>query len=478
MTLLWIVLFLILIFILFLVIRTMRFKPRKEEAVFDLPVDFDENSAIEHFADMIRIPTISYTDFSLEKDEEFFRFQNYLEKQYPLIHRHGIRRLIGRRGILYHIPGKSSEKPTVLMSHYDVVPVDEAAWSHPPFAGDIEEGMLWGRGTLDTKGTLCAVVESVEHMLKQNFVPKNDLYLSFSGEEETHGDSCPDIVDYFRQNKITPAFVLDEGGAIVEGLFPGISKPFAVIGVGEKGMMDVNFSLKSAGGHASAPPAHSNVGRLAKAICAIEKHPFPLEITSPVAGMFDTLGRHASFAMRLFFANINIFRPLLDRITRKNGGELNAMLRTTTALTKMEGSDAFNVLPPKASFGVNVRYLSTQNQKSILEHYRRIIQDDEIQMKVLFDTGACPDSDFHSDGFEKIKTSIFQTWGDVLVTPYLMMAGSDSRHFSQICPHVYRFSAMMMSAEDRKRIHGNDERISLEEWKRTVAFYIRLVQNC
>ena len=209
------------------------------------------------------------------------------------------------------LEGPFSDDATVLMAHYDVVAADSAEWDKPPFSGEIDEdGVLWGRGAIDTKITLCAILEAAEMRMRNGFVPEHDVYLSFSGDEEIMGPSAPAIVAWMEEKSIHPALVLDEGGAVVTGVFPGVKKPCAVVGITEKGVLDIEFSARAAGGHSSAPALRQPVVDLAKAIEKISRKPFPLRLTPAAAKMFNTLGRHSSFAFRLLFANLWCFPAL------------------------------------------------------------------------------------------------------------------------------------------------------------------------
>ena len=473
----WIIFDILLCFVLIIFIRTLLFRPAPIAPAPDVPVTLDEKKIVEDMAAMIRCKTVSYNDEALIDWAEFDKFQALLAQRFPCVHAACTLTKIGRTGLLYHLPGKSSEKPSVCMAHYDVVPAEEADWSKSAFGGVVEDGFLWGRGTLDTKVTLCGVLEALEAMLGDGYVPKNDLYLSFSGDEEIAGDSCPAIVSWFEERGITPAIVVDEGGAVVDNVFPGVPGQCALIGIAEKGMLNLEFTMTSNGGHASTPPPHTVLGHLSRAVTRIEKRPFPRQLTKPVAEMFDTLGRHSTFLYRMIFANLWCFLPVLDLICRKSGGELNAMMRTTVAVTKMEGSKAFNVLPPRASFGTNSRLLGEDTMESAAEYLRGVIGSDQIKVNIVSGMEPSPCSVTGGDAWDKLTLAVRQTWPEALVSPYLMMACSDSRHFCRITDHVYRFSAMHLSTAERAMIHGNDERIPIETLVKAAAFYVRLLRQ-
>ena len=459
------------------VVRTLRFTPKAEAPVDILPVTVDREKIVRDMQDMIRCRTVSHADESLTDFAEFDKFHALLAERFPLVHKATTLEHVGKTGLLYTLRGKKSDKPSVLMAHYDVVPVTEEGWTRPPFDAIIEDGCIWGRGTLDTKGTLLVVFEALAALLAGGYVPEQDLYLSFAGDEEVGGGSCPAIVSLLESRGIVPELVLDEGGAVVSGAFPGVKREYAVIGIGEKGGLDLRFSMASQGGHASTPPPRPILTQLAEAMVKINKHPFKSRVTLPVEKMLDALGRHSSFLYRMIFANLTLFKPVLDLYCRLCGGELNALLRTTVAPTRFEGSPAYNVMPPKASFGLNIRLLPGDTIESAVEYLKKVIANDKISVEVVSGMNPSRISTTDCEGYDKLIAAIRQTWPEAIAAPYLMMACSDSRHYCAISDKVYRFSAMRLSKEERGLIHGNDERVPIDTLVTTVAFYQRLLKT-
>lgn len=480
MEILWLLGLALVLLIAVILYRTVRFKPPMSEASMS-PIEpvhgLDEKQIIAHFQQMIRCKTVSYHDQSKMDPQAFINFKTLLKTQYPLINGVCDYEEIGERGVLYRWKGKNPTEAVVLMSHYDVVPVNEELWTKPPFDGVYSDGAVWGRGTLDTKGTLLAIMESVEYLIDYAYQPECDIYLAFAGDEEISGMSAPLIVQTLKKRGIRPKLVLDEGGAVVENIFPGVTKPCALVGVGEKGYMDVTLEISGKGGHSSAPPARTLVGELSTAIVKLEKSPFRAVFTPAVKEMFETLGRHSNFMYRLIFANLWCFAPTLKWLLRRQGGEMNAMIRTTIAPTKMQGSSAFNVMPPKASVGLNLRLLGTDTIESALGYLQDVIDYSQIKLNVVESRNASPFASTKSESWQIVKDTIEATWDDVIVSPYLMLAASDSRHYCEISDHVLRFSAMTLSKEERGLIHGNDERIMVSALMEAVSFYIRLIKK-
>lgn len=472
------ILALILILFAVIVIRTLRFKPRKQLEALGGEEVFNKELAVSNLQRLVKCKTISYYSRDDEDEAEFKKLVSLLPELYPNVFKKCSCTEMADRGILIKWEGKRHNEPSVMMAHYDVVPVVEEKWSKPPFEGIIQDGILWGRGTLDTKVTLNAAMSAADNLISQGFTPENDIYFAFSGNEEVNGNGAVRIVDYFEQNSITPALVVDEGGAVVENVFPGVSKPCAMIGIAEKGMIDAEYKTVSNGGHASAPKPRTPIGTLAKACCKIEANPFKAHLTKPVAEMFDTLGRHSNFLYRMIFANLWCFSGILDIICKKSGGEINALMRTTVAFTRMQGSKTNNVIPPEATMVSNIRLNPMDTVDSALENLRRTVNDPSVIISKLQGTNPSRISKTNCSAYNKVAVAAASTWKGAITTPYLMVQCSDSRHYGRISDKVYRFSAMDLTSEERATIHGNDEHIRLETIYRSVEFYIRLMKQC
>lgn len=466
------------LFILVVLVRTLMFKPNNNVVTDTSEVEFDSQKSIDNLCELVRCRTVSYRDSSLEDDKEFSKLVDILPSLYPAVFSVCDFNKLSDRALLFKWTGTNHDQPSVMMAHYDVVPVNESEWTKPPFDAVIEDGVIWGRGTLDTKVTFNAILCAAESLINKGFKPENDIYFAFSGGEEVNGKGAANIVDFFENNGIVPALVVDEGGAVVENVFPGVKSPCGMIGIAEKGMMDIEYTSKSSGGHASAPKPHTPVGILSRACCRLESHPFKSHLSVPVAKMFDTLGRHSSFVYRMIFANLWCFSPVLDFICKKSGGELNALMRTTVAFTQMNGSKASNVIPPQASMVSNIRLNPKDTIDSAIEYIKKTIDDESIEVKLIHGMEPSRISEVDCSAWKKVENVVASTWKGCIVSPYLMVQCSDSRHYGRISDKVYRFSAMDLTTEERLTIHGNDEHIRIDCATRAVEFYIRLMLQC
>lgn len=475
---LYIALGLLALFLAVVAVRTALFTPPKAQLQTLEAVEFDRERAVKNLQTLVQCKTISRYDHALEDEAEFQKLIGALPELYPEVFRVCSLTELPDRALLFKWPGKTAGDPAVLMAHYDVVPVDEENWEKPPFAGVIEDGVLWGRGTLDTKATFNGVLTAANHLIGAGFQPENDIYFAFSGGEEVNGPGAVHIVDWLEENKITPSMVVDEGGAVVENVFPGVKQACGLIGIAEKGMMDLEYRVHSGGGHASAPPPHTPVGVLAEACTRVEGKPFKSHLTKPVAEMFDTLGRHSTLLYRIIFANLWCFKGVLDILCKTMGGELNALMRTTVAFTMMEGSDASNVIPPSARMVSNMRLNPEDTVDTALAYIRKVVGNDKVELSRLRGVNPSRISSTDCPGWERVCRAISGTWHGVIVSPYLMVQCSDSRHYGRISDRVYRFSAMDMTTEERRSVHGNNERIRVEVIGRAVEFYIRLMKQC
>lgn len=455
--------------------RTFRFKltPLNYEKVEHA---IDGKRIVESLSKMIQIPTVSYTDSAKTDQKAFTDFKNFLKNRYPKINSIAeYQELL--TGVLFKIKGDSSEKPVVLMAHFDVVPV-VGDWQDNPFSGKISDTHVYGRGTLDTKNSLNSIMEALEHHLNQGHSFRNDLYIAFSGEEEINGPTAPYIVNYFKENKIEPYLVLDEGGAIVSKMFPGVSNKCAVVGIAEKGFLNLKLVAHSKGGHASSPPSQTPLTELAEAILSLNNHPsFKLKLTPSVRALFNQLAPYSkSFPIRMLFANLWLFLPIVKWIAKKSGGEFLAMFKTTQAFTIAEGSEAYNVLPATASIGINYRLRPEETSDEVIKRIKNIIAHTQVDLEVISVFEPVEES-LIDEGFALVEQSIYQTWPEVLVAPYLMVATSDSRHYHEICKRVYKFSPMDVSKADLAKIHGIDEDITIENVLNGVRFYLNLLDK-
>ena len=465
-------------FVAVILIRTVRFKPKAQPEISNEEISFDRDGAITALAELVKCKTVSYSDHTLEDDGEFEKLIGKLPALYPNVFAACEFIRLPDRGLLFRWPGREVGDPAVLMAHYDVVPVNEDQWDKPAFDAVIEDGCLWGRGTLDTKVTFNGVLYAANHLIGQGYRPEHDIYFAFSGGEEVSGRGAVNMVDWFEERGIVPAMVVDEGGAVVENVFPGVKQPCGLIGIAEKGMMNAHFRCVSAGGHASAPKPHTPVGVLARACARLENRPFKAHIEGPAAQMFDTLGRYSTPLYRVIFANMWCFGWVIDLLGKKSGGEMNALVRTTVAFTQMEGSAAANVIPPEARMVANMRLNPADSVDSALAYLRKTVNDDAVEITAPEASEPSRVSTTDCEGWNRVRAAVAETWRGSIVSPYLMVQCSDSRHWGRISDKVYRFSAMDLTAAERATIHGNNERIRLETVGKAVEFYIRLMNKC
>ena len=475
---LWLIPAAIIVFLAVLILRAVAFKPKAQPETDAEAIEFDKEKAAEALRELVKCRTVSYRDASLEDDAEFEKLISLLPALYPNVNRVCEFNRLPDRGLLFRWKGKSDSAPAVMMAHYDVVPVNEDLWDVPAFEAIVKDGCIWGRGTLDTKVTFSSILFAADHLISEGFTPENDIYFAFSGGEEVNGMGAVRIVDWFEEKGIEPAFVIDEGGAVVENVFPGVKAPCGLIGIAEKGMMDVKYTVKSQGGHASAPKPGAPIDRLASACRRMLDNPFKLKLTAPAAEMFDTLGRYSSFVYRIIFSNIKLFLPVLDAICKSGGGEMNALMRTTVAFTQAQGSSATNVIPPEASLVSNIRLNPADDMDSALEYIKKTVADECVEVTCMHGMNPSRISRTDCEGWDKVASAVASTWKGCIVAPYLMVQCSDSRHWGRISDRVYRFSAMDLTSEERATIHGNNEKIRLDALARSNEFYIRLMKKC
>ena len=437
--------------------------------------------AVAKLQALIRYPTVSYREPDRLDTAAFDGFVAELARQFPLLHERLELIRVHTHGLLFHWRGASDARPVVLMAHLDVVPV-EGQWQHDAFSGAVVDGQIWGRGTLDDKGCLAGICEAVETLLERDVAPAQDVWLSFGCDEEVFGTAAIQAVAELKAREVRPWFVIDEGGAIAHDAFTGVSKPIGVVGVTEKGIMSVLLRVEGRGGHASTPAKMGPTARLARAITRVDRSPMPSSLPAPTVELFRRLAPHAPLALRPLMANAARLGPVLPRLLTALGPESAAMVRTTFAITTLQGSPALNVIAQTATAGINIRIMLGDSSETVLAHLRKVIGDDQVEIDVVEVYEPSPLSpystaDDRDDAFDLIEATISEVFPDAVPAPYVMMAATDSRSFAEICDRVYRFAPFRMSKAQRESIHSYDEHLGVDAFLDGVRWYQRLIEE-
>ncbi|GLQ05508.1 M20 family peptidase [Sneathiella chinensis] len=454
----------------------------KTDTVASIPeVAIDTNAAALRLATAVTMRTISHAHDAPVEVAEFEKLHAHIDRSYPLVAANLKRQVIGGHSLLYRWEGSNpSLKPILLMGHMDVVPIEpgtEDNWDHPPFSGKIVDGAIWGRGTLDDKLSVFAILEAAEYHLAQGHQPERSLYFAFGHDEEVGGkNGAGQIAAYLKEQGVQLAFTLDEGMVIVQGLMPGIDDPIAFIALAEKGYLTVHLTATATGGHSSMPPRETAVGKISKAITRLEENRLPAALRRPVSDMLETLSPHMPLSLRSVISNRWLLEPVLVSQLAK-GGTTNAMVRTTTAATIVNGGTKDNVLPSTATATVNFRLLPGDTVDGILDHIRTTINDPAIEVSIKQGNEPSKVSSSTSDHFALVQKTINEVLPDVLVSPGLMLAGSDTKHYEALAEDSYRFLPMRFSKTDLPRVHGTNERIMIDNYAEIIRFYIRLMEN-
>lgn len=447
------------------------------------PVTFhvDAMQAAERLAGAIRIPTVSEQEAGGINQQSFIELHAYIERAFPSVHAALRREVIGEYSLLYTWQGERNDlKPIALLAHMDVVPAEaeKSKWTHPPFAGQIADGYVWGRGTLDMKHGVMASLEAVETLLREGFHPGRTVYLAFGHDEEIGGlNGARRIAKSLSERGARLAFTLDEGQAIIKGIIPGVAKPVALVGLAEKGYLTLELVAKGEGGHSSMPRPGMAVVRLARAIERLDRNPMPAALQPPATWMFDRLTPEMSFPYRMVFANLWLFEPLLlSQLARAPGP--NGLIRTTAVPTVLSAGAKENVIPATARALVNFRSLPGQTVQGMIDHVHATIGDPGVQTKV---TGEAREagrvSNTEAFGYVLLEHTIRQVYPEVAVAPTLTIGATDSRHYASVADENYRFIPMRLQSGDLKRIHGIDERIAISDYVRMVHFFAALMRN-
>jgi carboxypeptidase PM20D1 len=435
-------------------------------------------AVISRLSTAIGFETYSVTgrsDFSA-----YNNFINWLDISYPLVKRHLEKKIINNYSLLLHWKGKdSSVKPVLFVAHYDVVPAgDPQNWKAAPFSGLVDSGFVWGRGTLDDKAELVSLIEAIESLLEENFIPDQSVYVAIGHDEETGGmEGAAKIADYIGDQKILFDFTLDEGGAVMNNVFPGLDKQVAFIATAEKGYADFRIEAHTAGGHSSVPPAENAIQIISNAITRIRANPMEAKLQVPVTDMLKTLGPHLEGKSKFGIRHMGLFRKKVLKTLAANNNT-NALIRTSLTPTMIQAGSANNVLPASAFANINARIVSGETVSSVFEYLEKIIADDKVRITISPSSHEpSPVSSIHTTGYSLIKETIEQIFPGVITSPVLSPAMSDSRHYVLASANVYRFSPVTISAENKEEIHGVNERIGVEDYYKVISFYKTLLKK-
>jgi carboxypeptidase PM20D1 len=435
----------------------------------------------ERLATALKLETVSYEDPAQFDGEPFLAFHRFVEGAYPALHAKLERETVNTYSLLYTWQGRNPElAPILLTSHIDVVPVAsdaDGAWEQPPFGGDIEGGYVWGRGAIDNKSGVMATLEAVEGLAAAGFVPERTVYLAFGHDEELGGDEgAGGITALLASRGVSLWFSLDEGMAVVEGM-AGLKQPVAMIGVAEKGFLTLQLTARAKGGHSSVPSPGGAIPRLARALVRLDEEPLPARMDGPALDTFDALAPELPTMQRIAIEQRWLFGPILESSLAADPTSA-ALIRTTTAITMIDGGVKANILPQSASALVNLRIVPGDTVESVTAEVERIVDDPEIEITVVTAQEPSGVADAGSEAFATLRDAINETLPGVAgVAPALVLGGTDSKHYSQIAENSYRFAPMRMGADDRSRFHGTNERIGVENYGEMIAFYGELVQR-
>ncbi len=460
-----------------LVAGACRLKPTEVDSPLPQSDAAGDDAAVERFRAMLRCPTVWGMHDPDADRAAFDEFVPLLRKLYPRVLEGLELEMIDDYGISLLWKGADRTlDPVLFMAHHDVVAADAAEWTHDPFAAEIADGKIYARGVVDTKCIWAGLLEATERLLAEGFVPPRDVYLFSSNTEEDGGDTAPHMVEHLQKIGRVPYMVLDEGGAVIDNPPLGVDSLFAVIGVAEKGIFNARITTSAEGGHASTPSLDDATAKLVSGLDALQKNPTPASLSAPVEAMLRELGAHASFGLRLVFGNMWLFRPVVKRIMQ-SGAETAAMVRTTYALTQLEGSVAHNVIPKQAKATVNVRVDPDETVEQALGRIKSRF-DDRTEYELFEVSEPSPISPFENDpAFEYLRRVIKSVYPEAGIAPYVQTSCSDARHFARVCPRTYRFAGILFKGDQRSRIHGQDECLDVESFKRGVGFYVELIRN-
>ena len=465
----------ILALVAVVLIRTLSLKPTAaQSAVIELDKSERALAYGKKLSNMVQVETIS--EPHQQDRSKFLEFHKVLEKEFPNVHKVCEKNVLNG-SLLFCWKGTGEKEPIMLMSHHDVVEAG-GEWEHAPFSGDIDEtGRVWGRGTVDTKASLCCIFGAIEELIEEGFKPPMDVYIASSCTEEVSGDGGPAIASFLKEKGVKLDLILDEGGMILHAPIAGVNGIYAMVGVVEKGYGDVKFIAHGKGGHASAPGKNTPLVRLGKFMAAIEKkNPFKAQITPTVREMFSRMAPNMIFPLKMVMANLWLFEGLLAKLLPSINAAAGAMIRTTLAFTKAKGSDGLNVLPQTAYVTGNMRYIHHQPTDESIRLISDIAKEYDIETEVIYKDYPCPIVDYKGRQFKLVEAVVEKVFPGVGTCPYVMTGGTDCKFYSEVCDNAIRLAPLYIDSQQYASIHGLNENIFSGALPKAVDFYKEIVK--
>ncbi|QHN02234.1 M20/M25/M40 family metallo-hydrolase [Granulicella sp. WH15] len=472
----------ILVLALIALTRAALLKPQSIPTASMTPIALDNDGAIKRFIGAIQIPTESKSEQPPDL-AVMQQMHSYLQQSFPKVHATLQREVLPDGALLYTWKGKDpSAKPVILMGHFDVVPAAAetlSQWKHSPYSGDVADGFIWGRGTIDDKIHVLSLLEAAETMIGKGFTPSRTILFAFGDDEENGGShGAVNIVKLLQQRGVQPEFVVDEGGMVVTGATPGLTMPLALIGTSEKGILGLTLSTTGTGGHSSEPPPHTAIGQLSAAITKLEAHPMPASLPSVLTDQYAAVAPYLPFSKRLLLANLWLFKPLIISQGLKNQTQAGNF-HTTTAVDMISGGFKDNALPTSARAVVNFRILPGDTAATVTDHVRKVINDPGVSVSAgsFAQRDPSPISPLDSAGYRTLSTTIHQLFPEAVIVPNLLNAATDSSYYTVLTPNVYRFLALEIDTSVLGQIHGINERVAPDKYLKTVQFNAQLLKN-
>lgn len=448
-------------------------------------ITLDEAEVSRVASNLSKAITYKTISWSLDQAPDlaaFSGFQDFLRVTYPGVHRVMELETVSDYSLMYRWPGSATAKrPIAFTAHMDVVPVPAYGlkdWQHPPYAGVIDEqGILWGRGAMDDKGILISLMEAAETLLASGFIPDRDIYFLFGHDEELGGDKGAALMaSRLQEQGVQLAWAVDEGSAMAQGVIPGVQSPVALISLGEKGSVSIQFSAEDEGGHSSAPKPYTAASLAAKAGHLVTESPHPQILDEHLESFLFAVAPEMGFGGRFAIANLWATRPVL-RQQLASSPTVAAFMHTTTALTMMKSGTKPNILPQYGEAIVNYRIHPRDTVESVVHRARGIVADDRVTVTQLGGREATRMSSVGGEGYKLIADATREVFGDIPIAPTLTVQGTDGRHYYNVADDVYRFMPFVFQPDDLKRIHGTNESIDVRALARQVEYFRVLIQR-